>query len=180
MHHETMMHTARCMLAAADRLLVEVRSTDDTTEVFLLEALVLNALAAEVGLKSRICAQEGIHQAADLISLIRSRAGSRAVHDLQALFGLLDEHDQRALRQQTLQSMPTEQSFLALHNQDSEGEMPNFSFQLESSTFESNLHAVRSCFEEWRYRYELPRALINATFLRTFARVVVEPGATDR
>jgi len=166
MNFELMLHQASAMLGAADRVLFEEAGGDGTN--FPIEALIFTSLSAEIALKAGVCKTRGISEPRDLMSLIRATGNGPSAHDLAAIFSLLSAHEQAALREDVIATIPQTQGFLGTSDQGELQEFPPVTFS--PSMFQARLDSVRRCFEDWRYSYEPPLKIVNLTFLQCLAR----------
>lgn len=164
------------IVAAADRLQVE-RPVPEGNECFTQEAVVLYALASEIGLKALVSEERGCELSKVRKLLPPSATGG---HDLLELFNLLSAEVQRSLELRLRRDMPTTQEHVIAIDFDKPSDQVITADVFGSgSDLRKTLATVRQAFEAWRYAYE--HGLVgptNVTLLRAFA-VSVESELRD-
>lgn len=170
---QVMANHASRLVAAADRLDVDLPLDDGRNECFPTDAAVLNALAAEIALKALLCQQNGLNSTRSVRGVLSKKT---SLHDLKALFHSLPPSIRGEIEEALLDSLPSTQQLIYSEFQDTSGLGPGPAtrMQIAPMTMDRWLDSARLTFEVWRYHYEEATVgPLNVTILRCFAIAVI-------
>lgn len=155
------------MLAAASQRLYEERPRRDSkagAEVFPAAALVMRALAIEVGMKGLIARARGFTTVRELTGYV---GGGMQGHDLEHLFRRLPPRSQRSIVRRITSARPQSWRYLSIARGEGIDDWVNFYAARRSQprSFPDELKQLGKSFVDWRYGYEHDFLVCNVTFL---------------
>ena len=167
----------RTLLHAAERLLVDEKVSQRKTRYYPVQALVLTALSAEIGMKALICERTGAWTVKELRKQLPK--DSRG-HDLKVLYSALSKAEQTRIKQSVNKFMSINPARFLFTDYDMKRTTGKVPVNLGVLSFDDELQRAKLVFEEWRYTYEAAHLFANATFIEALARAVVEEISDDK